>query len=179
MKYSSLLTPSQSTFKGIIYVSLSLILLTAFNTKSYSEISESPNVPPSISSTPAISKASTAERSYKKLADCPSTPNCVSSQMPADDKHYITPLALVNNDGSESQEQLIRILSKTKRVKIQTQQERYIKAIFTSRFMSYIDDVEFSITDSHIDVRSASREGHYDIGANRKRIEKIRKQLAK
>ena len=51
-----------------------------------------------------------------------------------------------------------------------------MRAEFKSRFMGYVDDVEFLYDEleniSH--VRSASRVGYTDLGANRRRVEKIR-----
>ena len=50
---------------------------------------------------------------------------------------------------------------------------------FTSRLMRYVDDVEFlyDSASNQTHVRSASRLGYSDLGANRKRIEAIRAQL--
>ena len=51
---------------------------------------------------------------------------------------------------------------------------------FTSSLMKYVDDVEIYFTgaDGLAHVRSASRLGYSDMGANRKRIEMIRGKLA-
>jgi uncharacterized protein (DUF1499 family) len=40
--------------------------------------------------------------------------------------------------------------------------------------MGYVDDVEFRKTETQVHVRSASRVGHSDMGANRKRVEALR-----
>jgi uncharacterized protein (DUF1499 family) len=55
----------------------------------------------------------------------------------------------------------------------------YLHAEFTSRIMRYVDDVEFLYdrTAGVTHVRSASRLGYSDLGANRKRIESLRKEL--
>ena len=44
----------------------------------------------------------------------------------------------------------------------------------------FVDDVEFLFNEElqRIDVRSASRVGYWDMGANRKRIEEIRRMMA-
>ena len=57
--------------------------------------------------------------------------------------------------------------------------ENYIYAEFTSRLMRYVDDVEFLYDQSKgiTHVRSASRIGYSDLGANRNRIEGIRELL--
>ena len=60
-------------------------------------------------------------------------------------------------------------------------EDGYLYAEFTSRLMRYVDDVEFleDSTAGVIHVRSASRLGYTDLGANRKRIENIRGLLTK
>jgi len=52
----------------------------------------------------------------------------------------------------------------------------YIHAEFRSSIFRFIDDVEFSFpTDKNIiHVKSASRKGYYDFGANRRRAERLR-----
>jgi len=57
----------------------------------------------------------------------------------------------------------------------------YLHAVFTTRTMRYRDDVEFNARPdrNEIAVRSASRVGYGDLGANRKRVEWIRAELAK
>lgn len=111
-----------------------------------------------------------------RLATCPDTPNCVSSQA-ADARHAIAPLPLVG-DAASSRARLLDILAGEPRVRVIAQQENYIRAEFTSRLWRFIDDVEFLIGERHIDVRSASRLGHSDLGVNRKRIEHLRRRLA-
>ena len=56
----------------------------------------------------------------------------------------------------------------------------YLYAEFTSRIMGYVDDVEFLYDRENgvTHVRSASRLGYSDLGANRNRIERIRSQLS-
>jgi uncharacterized protein (DUF1499 family) len=53
----------------------------------------------------------------------------------------------------------------------------YIHAECTSWLFRFTDDVEFALDDAQkiIQVRSASRVGYSDLGANRKRVETIRR----
>ncbi|MEM9898790.1 MAG: DUF1499 domain-containing protein [Pseudomonadota bacterium] len=57
------------------------------------------------------------------------------------------------------------------------QSDEYIAAVFTTKIMRYKDDVEFRLDDAAVHVRSASRVGYSDLGANRKRIESLRSLL--
>ena len=91
-----------------------------------------------------------------KFAPCPESPNCVSTQSPAEDKeHSIAPMprtTILNNDGN------------------------YIQTEMRTALMGYVDDVEFFIdaATQTIQFRSASRIGYGDMGMNRKRMEEIR-----
>ena len=111
-----------------------------------------------------------------RLADCPQSPNCVSSQSVAGDKeHYIQPL---HYSGSRdvAKATLVSVIESMKRTKIITVTDDYIRAEFTSRIFRFVDDVEFYFDDATktIHVRSASRLGKSDLGVNRKRVESIR-----
>jgi uncharacterized protein (DUF1499 family) len=117
-----------------------------------------------------------------KLMPCPKTPNCVSSQA-HDEKHYIEP---INYSGARqaAHDRLLQIIRSEKRTEILTDQEDYIRVEFTSALFRFVDDVEFyfpkeSAGDKVIHVRSASRIGNSDLGANRKRIERIRSEFYK
>ena len=108
-----------------------------------------------------------------KLAACPGTPNCVSSQS-GDDKFKIEPLASV------SLAQIKSAIEGMAGGKIVEEKEDYLYAEFTSKLMGFVDDVEFYADKQKnvIQVRSASRLGKSDLGANRQRIEAIRTKLA-
>jgi uncharacterized protein (DUF1499 family) len=71
------------------------------------------------------------------------------------------------------------VIQNLERAKIITETENYLYAEFTSAFWGFVDDVEFLLDESAkvIHVRSASRLGTSDLGANRKRIETIRAKL--
>ncbi|MEB3211555.1 MAG: DUF1499 domain-containing protein [Leptolyngbyaceae bacterium] len=114
-----------------------------------------------------------------KLAACPSTPNCVSSQAPkGDTEHYIMPLTY-SKSPSETMAALKSVITDMERTDIITESENYLYAEFTSALMGFVDDVEFYLDDKAgvIHVRSASRLGQSDLGVNRKRVEEIRDAL--
>ena len=116
------------------------------------------------------------------LTPCPKTPNCVSSQA-HDEKHYIEPL-IYSGTQQDAHDRLLQILESEKRTEILTDQENYIRVEFTSAVFRFVDDVEFyfpkeKADETVIHVRSASRVGSSDLGANRKRIERIRSKFHK
>ena len=112
-----------------------------------------------------------------RLAACPDSPNCVSSQS-ADPRHAIDPLRY-EETVQKARERLVKAISGMKRARIVTAEERYIHAEFTSVFFRFVDDVEFLLDDGAktIHVRSASRIGQSDLGVNRKRVEAIRSRF--
>jgi uncharacterized protein (DUF1499 family) len=112
-----------------------------------------------------------------KLAPCPITPNCVSSQS-ADAVHQIEPLTYQSTP-EQAMAQLKQLIQSLPRTKIITETNNYIYAEFTIPIVGFVDDVEFYLdADAHvIHVRSASRLGQSDLGVNRRRIETIRAKL--
>jgi uncharacterized protein (DUF1499 family) len=115
-----------------------------------------------------------------QLTQCPTTPNCVNSQA-EDKKHYIEPI-LTTGTPLEVKNTILKILNELKRSKIIVAEDNYIRAEFTSKVIRFVDDVEFYFSDTKskemiINVRSASRVGHSDLGVNRKRIEQIRNKF--
>jgi uncharacterized protein (DUF1499 family) len=109
-----------------------------------------------------------------KLAPCPSSPNCVSSQG-SDKAHAIEPL-LFTGTVAGSHAALRTVILSMKRSQIITDTDSYIHAEFTSAIFRFVDDVEFWFDENAkvIHVRSASRIGNSDLGVNRERVEEIR-----
>jgi len=118
-------------------------------------------------------EAQSADRSHK-FSPCPDSPNCISSQS-TDKRHFIEPLNYTG-DIADARKKLIDILENTKRVNLRKAGMNYIHAEFRSSIFRFIDDVEFSFpTDKNIiHVKSASRKGYYDFGANCRRVERLR-----
>jgi len=109
-----------------------------------------------------------------KLAACPATPNCVSSQA-ADVEHKVEAIAYTTS-ASEALAKVKSVVESMERAAIVQEGNDYLYVEFTSGLMGFVDDVEFYIDDSAkvIHVRSASRLGQSDLGVNRKRVEEIR-----
>jgi uncharacterized protein (DUF1499 family) len=116
-----------------------------------------------------------------RLAACPDSPNCVSSQAPgADKEHGIAPIAYTG-EAKDAIAQLKTILAGLERTTIVESSDTYLYAEFATKLMGFVDDVEFYADDSAkvIHVRSASRLGQSDLGVNRKRVEEIRSSFTK
>jgi uncharacterized protein (DUF1499 family) len=116
-----------------------------------------------------------------RLARCPSSPNCVSSQADASDRqHYIAPLKFTREPKAAMQ-RLVKVIQSRPRTEIVTQDERYLHAEFSTRLLGYVDDVECWLVPDEkiIHIRSASRLGHSDFGVNRKRVEALRAEFEK
>jgi apolipoprotein D and lipocalin family protein len=108
---------------------------------------------------------------------CPSTPNCVSS-VDRDPKHFVEPLRITGSI-KDAHDRLLGILSNFNRARVVANEDYFISAEFTSLVFRFVDDVEFYFDepDKIIHLKSASRVGYSDLGVNRRRIEKIRKQF--
>ena len=110
-----------------------------------------------------------------RLSPCPASPNCVCSQ-DDDVAHQIEPLRFVGAP-REAWPRLATVLTQLPRARIVTNDSTYLHVEFTTPLLRFVDDVEFLLdeTAAVIHVRSASRVGHSDLGANRTRVETIRR----
>jgi uncharacterized protein (DUF1499 family) len=105
-------------------------------------------------------------------------PNWVSSQADPADAHYIAPLKFPR-DGKAAMQRLAQVVQGLPRTTIVEQKDDYLYAEFSTPLMGYVDDVEFHCDGKVIHVRSSSRLGTSDLGANRKRVEAIRARFEK
>ncbi len=112
------------------------------------------------------------------LPPCPASPNCVSSDA-TNELHGIAPLVVVG-DFATAWHALLGYLQNEASYTVVTQAQDYIHAEARTRWLRFVDDVVFAARPEAgvIAVRSASRLGYSDLGANRKRIEKVRAALA-
>ncbi|MBN8237239.1 DUF1499 domain-containing protein [Halobacillus kuroshimensis] len=108
-----------------------------------------------------------------RLAECPSSPNCVSTQTDQQDKK-MNALPFFN-DLETSKQVMKEVLHQMERTTIETETENYIHGIVKSKWMKFKDDVEFYFDQDEqvIHFRSASRTGYSDMGVNRKRMNGI------
>lgn len=113
-----------------------------------------------------------------KLRPCGPSPNCVCSQQP-DEEHRIDPLTCRGDPQAEFRRlrDLVRSLPRTLLVE---ERDGYLRYEFVTPLVRYMDDVEFLLDAQAgvIHVRSASRVGRSDFGANRSRVDDIRRRFS-
>ncbi len=113
------------------------------------------------------------------------TENSVSSQAALYPDHPqrqyadIAPLAVQGN-GAATLARIKMIVQGTAGAEVIKSDADYLYARFATRWMRFVDDVEFWFdpVNGVIHVRSASRVGRKDFGVNRERIEAVRAALA-
>ena len=104
-----------------------------------------------------------------RLRACPGSPNCVNSE----EGRGVDPLPA---DGAQAWERLRTVVAALGG-RIESEGAGYLHATFRSRVFGFVDDVECRLDGEVIQIRSASRTGWWDLGANRRRVESIRKAL--
>ncbi len=111
--------------------------------------------------------------SANSLTECPSSPNCVSTQTKSA-KHKMDPISFTGSV-VDANAKIVKILNAKERVTITENSGGYIHSEFKSKLMKYVDDVEFYFDEVNklIHFRSASRKGYSDLGVNKKRMEEI------
>lgn len=108
------------------------------------------------------------------LKPCPSSPNCVSTQAdPSDAKHHMAPVAYSGDPAM-----VISAIADTissNGGKVVTSTDTTVEALFVTGLFKFKDDVSFELDEEAklIHFRSASRVGHSDLGANRKRMDML------
>ena len=118
-----------------------------------------------------------------RLAACPSSPNCIVSEYPNDEAHFLAPLnyaeaGLFATEFSENLSHIQRVLDEMGG-RLQLKGENYLWYTFTTPLMRYTDDFELRLDDEKqlVHFRSASRVGYGDLGANQKRVEQFKARL--
>ncbi len=117
------------------------------------------------------------------------SPNSVSSQAdlwpdhPQREHARIAPLPLVGKGpdaGPATVARLRQLVEATRGARVVAARADYLQATFTTPLMKYTDDAEFWFDPvaGAVHVRSASRLGESDLGANRARVETLRARLA-
>ena len=111
------------------------------------------------------------------IPDCPSSPNCVST-VAGNPRRRLSSLRFQTSI-EEARAAAREILLSMPRARLVTQEQDYLHLEFRSRFFQFVDDVElaFDASRGRIDFRSASRQGYYDFGVNRRRMKKMIRRL--
>lgn len=109
-----------------------------------------------------------------RLEPCPGAPNCVCSEFMSDEAHAIEPLGYPAGQSRRAMSALaaiVRDMGGTARLA----SDDYFAATFVSPLFGFVDDLEARIDTQQqvIHLRSASRVGRGDLGANRKRIQRL------
>ena len=110
-----------------------------------------------------------------RLAPCSSKPNCICSEYIDDDRHYQAPIDITGLDGNNVHGNIKAVIQDLGG-ELQTDSVHYLAFTFRSAIFGYVDDVEvrIDIDKNALHIRSASRVGHSDLGANGKRVEAIK-----
>lgn len=114
----------------------------------------------------------------KQLRACPPSPNCVSSEQP-DAGVFVEPLKVMTT-ADDAWRNAKKVITDNGGM-VMNERKGYLHAQFVTSFMRYIDDIELRLDENQrvIHIRSASRVGHSDMGANRARVTKIRMAFLK
>jgi len=112
-----------------------------------------------------------------RLAPCPASPNCVSSDAPPGGQR-VAPFALAV--APEAAWKVAReVVVALPGAVIVREEPAYLHAECMTRLLGFVDDLELQLRPQQalIAVRSASRLGYGDLGANRRRVEALRAAL--
>lgn len=102
---------------------------------------------------------------------CGHKPNCVSSFEERED-YKISALKNVDGEWSDIKAKVVNILGSYTNSEVINEETGFIHFVVTSRILRFKDDVYFW-WDSNarvLNMKSESRVGHWDVGANRKRL---------
>lgn len=114
-----------------------------------------------------------------RLRGCEPAPHCVcsDSEQTGDTVHWIAPIDL-SGAADPAHWHVIRETLAVAGGAVTREDQGYLHATFTSRFFGFVDDLELRADAGRLQVRSSSRVGYSDLGANRARVEDLRQRLA-
>jgi len=113
------------------------------------------------------------------LDPCPSSPNCVCSQQdPSDEGHFMAPLDY-SGSAEHALDAIAEVVGNASGATVTNRTADRLDAVFVTRLFRFKDDVSFLVDadEQKIHFRSASRVGHSDLGANRKRMDALLPQI--
>ncbi|RDH84560.1 MAG: DUF1499 domain-containing protein [endosymbiont of Galathealinum brachiosum] len=111
-----------------------------------------------------------------KLKHCSEKPNCICTEFVEDKLHFTDAIKFTEKSTAILINAIENTIQDTGGIII-NQQADYIYATYTSSIFRYVDDFEIRIDNEKklIHIRSASRVGHSDMGANLKRINQFKR----
>ena len=113
-----------------------------------------------------------------KLTKCPEKPNCVCSEFKEDSAHFVQPIVFQNEAiiGIEVIKEIVVEMGGV----VDSESDQYLAATFSSNLFGFVDDFEIRIDSDqkNIQLRSASRVGKSDLGANLKRVDQFKSLMA-
>ena len=120
----------------------------------------------------------TASNEVGSLSTCPQTSNCACTEYPDDLLHYVEPIDLSAIPPISDISRIASIVT-AMGGEIRLEQPDYLSATFKSRVFGFIDDFEIRIDHQakRLHLRSASRVGRSDLGANKLRIDDFKKEF--
>lgn len=108
-----------------------------------------------------------------QFVPCPDSPNCVSTDA-QDPEHGFPTLDL--SDKAEWPA-IVAQVQQLPGLTVTEQSPGYLRAEARTPLFGYVDDLELHQRDRQLALRSASRVGHSDLGANRKRLDALHARL--
>ena len=107
-------------------------------------------------------------------------PNYVSSLPNEKEANRIEPLTFTGSP-EEAWSAAVSAVQSLENVTVVTNTGSYLHAEAQSAFFKFVDDVELLLIpeEMKIHIKSASRVGHSDLGANRSRVNKLRERFSK
>lgn len=110
-----------------------------------------------------------------RLAPCPSSPNCVNTG----DRHPEGTAPIRLRDASDATWNAVtEVVLSMPRVTEIGRSDRYLHVEQRTLVLRFVDDLELLLLpDGEVVVRSASRVGEGDLGANARRVEELRRRL--
>ena len=157
----------QPIIVGLLVLGLSVFLFTGcFSLSRMARQSQDPSM---------------ATSSFKagEFDPCPQSPNCVNSQAEMTDTQHYAPPFRYDVPRDQARTFLLSLLNDLPRTTILQSTDEYIWAEVRTGFFGFTDDLEFYLPEEHpiIHVRSASRVGYSDLGANRNLVEDLRRSF--
>lgn len=104
-----------------------------------------------------------------QLSPCPDADNCVSTAA-TDPRHAAEPVACPDAEVTELVDVLQRELPRTTAIAVVG---TYAHLEVRSEVFGFVDDLELLVDEGFVQVRSASRIGANDLGANRERMDDV------